>query len=69
MLVLKYLVRNKRIMNIFLGLLDFFFLDKDIVENYIVVVVKGIVKVMVKMGIFILYSYKVSIIVDIRICY
>lgn len=65
MLVLKYLVRNKRIMNIFLGLLDFFFLDKDIVENYIVVVVKGIVKVMVKMGIFILYSYKVSIIVDI----
>lgn len=50
-----------------LGMLDFFLLDKEIVENYIFVVKKGIVKVMVKMGIFILYSYKVSLCIFVKV--
>ena len=52
--------RNKQILNIPLGLLDPPLSDKEIVENYTAAVAKGIAKVMAKMGISTLHSYKAS---------
>lgn len=69
MSVSKYPARNERIMNIPLGLLDPPLSDKDIVENYTAAVAKGIAKVMAKMGISTLHSYKASTTVDTRTCH
>ena len=52
-----------------LGLLDPPLSDKDIVENYTAAVAKGIAKVMAKMGISTLHSYKASTTVDTRTCH
>jgi len=43
--------------------------DKDIVENYTTAVRKGIAKVMAKMGISTLHSYKVSTMGNCRYCH
>ena len=58
--ILKNPTRNKVILNTLLGLLDPPLSDKEIVENYTTAVRKGIAKVMAKMGISTLHSYKVS---------
>jgi len=58
--ILKNPTRNKEVLNIVLGLLDPPLSDKDIVENYTTAVRKGIAKVMAKMGISTLHSYKAS---------
>jgi len=47
-------------LKILLGLLDPPLSDKDIVEGYTAAVRKGIAKVMAKMGISTLHSYKAS---------
>ena len=46
---------------LFSGLLDPPLSDKDIVESYTAAVKKGIAKVMAKMGISTLHSYKASV--------